>query len=211
VNFSADDRRRSLRRFLMAVLDSPPWMFLTEPVAIADERRPVGVIESVGSVATTRARATVPQGNVEKAQSYAISLYPPLPGEVASTEDPAVMVPVAPEVARLAADELAHLVDQAVTVGLVNDDGTSWSHPLRLPVWDYSATPVVGAGRAGPADLYGWMWVEDFGAEPLADPDDSRRWTVGLSLRLSWEQAGRDVAPAPIVVAGGLAGGFVVP
>jgi hypothetical protein len=180
VNFSLDDRHRSLRRFLMNALGSPPWRLRTERQPVPDEQRPAGVIEALAT-ATTRARTTLPQGNVEKAQTFPITLYP----EVGATGAEA----------RLEAERVAQLLEDAITVGLVLDDGEPYTYPERIPIYDYAGVPVKGAERAGPDAPYGWLWAEDFPVQAVQDPEDPLRWTVTCPLRVSWEQAGRDGLP----------------
>jgi hypothetical protein len=180
VNFALDDRHRSLRRFLMNVLGSPPWTLRTERQPVPDSDRPAGVIETLPST-TTRARTTLPQGNVEKAQTFPITLYPVLGATGAE--------------ARLEAERVAQLLDDAITVGLVDDDGAAFTYPERIPVYDYAGVPVKGAQRGGPPAPYGWLWAEDFPVQALQDPEDPLRWSVTCALRVSWEQAGREGAP----------------
>jgi hypothetical protein len=185
VNFALDDRHRSLRRFLMNALGSPPWTIRTERQPVADEKRPIAVVEVSAPAVTTRSRTSIPQGDVEKQQTFTLTLYPALGATGAE--------------ARLAAAEAAQLLEDAISVGLVNDDGTLLSAPEMLPVYDFAGVPVKGAGRAGPAVPYGWLRVEDLPVRPIQDPEDELRWTVVCDLRVSWEQAGRDRAPgAPV-------------
>lgn len=193
MNFTLDDRHRSLRRFLMAALGSPPWVLRTERQPIADEERPAGVVEQASPAATLRARATVPQGEVEKQQTFSIMLY----SELAATAAEAGLI------ARAWAERL----DGAITVGLVNDDGSPYSPPLRIPVFDYAGVPMKGAGRGGAAEPYGWLWVEDAPVRAVQDPDDPVRWSIVCDMRVSWEQGGRIVDPA-LPVAGSSGGVF---
>lgn len=198
-NFSLDDRHRSIRRFVMNAVGSPPWTVRTEVQPVADEERPVAVVEPIGVAATTRSRTSIPQGEVERAQSFAVTLYPVLAETAAES--------------RLEAAGVADLLDQAITVGLVTDvvpgvdpepdtGGELLSPPQMIPVYDFAGVAVKGAARAGPAEYYGWLRVEDYGVQPLQDPEDPLRFTVVCTVRCSWEQAGRsrrDVVEGPLV------------
>lgn len=185
MNYALDDRHRSLRRFVMNALGSPPWTVRTERQPVADEERPVAVVEVSTAVVTLRARTSIPQGNVERQQTFTITLYP-------------VMEETAAE-SRLAAEAASQQLDQALVVGLSNDDETVLSYPEMLPVYDFAGVAVKGADRAGPMDPYGWMRADDYPVRTIQDPDDPLRWTVACDLRASWEQAGRERPPAPTV------------
>jgi hypothetical protein len=182
MNYTLDDRHRSLRRFLMNALGSPPWRLRTERQPVADEQRPVGVVEPVAAAVTTRARVTVPQGDVEKAQTFSIMLYP----ELADTAGES----------RLAAAEVAQLLDDAFTSGLIEDDGSELSRPFRVPVYDFAGVAVKGALRVGPGVPYGWLWIEDAPVRVVQDPDDVLRFAVLCDARVSWSQGGRVRDPA---------------
>lgn len=187
MNFSLDDRHRSMRRFLMNVLGSPPWTLRTERQPVKDEERPAGVVE-VLAAAVTRSRTTIPQGNVERAQTFPVTLYPGLMETAAES--------------RMVAEAVAQLLDDAISVGLSNDDGTVLTYPERIPVFDFEDVPVKGATRAGPAEPYGWLWAEDWTTQAVQDPDDPLRWSVTCPLRVSWESMGRVRPDEP--AAGGL-------
>lgn len=178
MNFTLDDRHRSIRRFLMNALGAPPWRLRTERQPVADEERPVGVVEAGSPVTTTRSRTSIPQGNVERAQTFSIMLYPPL--KTTARES------------RLEAETWAQLLDQAILVGLLNDDGSTLSAPEMLPVYDFAGVPAAGADRAGAAVAYGWLRADDYPVQPRQDPEDPLRFTVTCDLRVSWEQAGRE-------------------
>jgi hypothetical protein len=176
VNFSLDDRHRSLRRFVMNALGSPPWVVRTERQPVQDDERPVAVVEVTSPVATTQARATLPQGDVRRTQTFTLTLYP-------------VIEATAAESRQLAA-QTAELLLQALGAGMSDDAGGVLSYPERIPVYDFQAVPVKGALRAGPADPYGHLTVEDYPVRPIQDPDDPLRWTVACDLRVSFWQAG---------------------
>lgn len=192
MNFTLDDRHRSIRRFLMNALGSPPWKIRTERQPVQDEERPVAVVEAPTPAATTRSRTSVPQGNVEKQQTFTLTLYPALAETAAES--------------RLAAAAAAELLADAIGVGLVwgpddegHDDGDLLTAPEMLPVYDYEDVPVKGAGRAGPEEAYGWLRVDDYPVGMIQDPEDVLRYTVTCSLRVSWEEAGRERKDAPPV------------
>jgi hypothetical protein len=185
MNFTLDDRHRSIRRFLMNALGSPPWTLRTERQPVADDERPAGVVEVVSAAATLFARTSIPQGDIRRQQAFTITLYPALG-------------PTAAE-ARLAAAQVADLLTDAIGVGLVVEGtGALLSAPEMLPVYDFAGVPVKGATRAGPAAPYGWLTVEDFPVRPLQDPEDPLRWTVVCDLRVSWWQGGRLGPNAPV-------------
>lgn len=190
VNFDADDIHRSLRRYFAAVL-APPWIVRTERQPVEDDKRRVCVVEPSSGVTTGKHRVSIPQGGVEKIQSYAAMAYPLL-GETARES-------------RAEAQSIASLLDQAITIGLVEPQESgpdkNIGGPFRIPVYDYEGVPVVGPDRGGPADPYGYVWVNDLNVRPIQDTLDYLRFTVTCSMRLSWEQGGRIVAAAPLATA----------
>jgi hypothetical protein len=186
VNYALDDRHRSLRRFVMNALGSPPWIVRTERQPVPEEQRPVGFVEVSTPAVTISSRTSIPQGNVEKQQTFAITLFPE--GAETAAEG------------RLIAEEAAELLSQAITVGLVTDDDPPelLTAPEMLPVYDFAGVPVKGAARAGPEEPYGWLRVQDSNVRPVQDPDDPLRWQIVCDLRVSWEQAGRDRPEGPL-------------
>lgn len=191
MNYTLDDRHRSLRRFVMNALGSPPWRVRTERQPVPDEERPVGVIEEAAPAVTTRSRTSIPQGDIERAQTFSIALYPERADTAAE--------------ARLIASEAAEALSAALAVGLVNDDGSLLSAPEMIPVYDFAGVAVKGAARAGPADAYGWLRVEDYPVRAIQDPEDILRWTVVCDLRVSWSQGGR-IRPTDEPIAGSMPG-----
>lgn len=188
-NFAADDIHRSLRRFVSLVLEAP-WKVRTERQPVADSERPAMVIEPSSGITTGRHRVSIPQGNVEKVQAFSAMAYPVL--EETARES------------RLTAQKLADLLDQAFTVGLVDDAGVSIGAPFRIPIYDFEDVPVAGRSRAGPSEPYGFAWVADLTVRAMQDPVDYLRFTVTCDLRLSWEQGGRlgQVGPLARDIAG---------
>lgn len=195
VNFALDDRHRSLRRFVMNALGSPPWTVRTERQPVANEERPVAVVEASTPMVTTRARTSIPQGDIERQQTFGLALYPQLGASPAES--------------RLIASQAAELLIDAIGVGLVTDVGALLSAPEMVPVYDFAGVPVTGPGRAGAAAAYGWMRVEDFPVRAIQDPEDPLLWTVVCDVRVSWSQGGRVAPPAP--VARVMDGNFVAP
>jgi hypothetical protein len=186
MNFSPDDIHRSLRRFIWQALPDG-WKVRTERQPVADNERPVCVVEPSSPLTTGLARTSIPQGNVEKLQSFSAMAYPVL-GQTAAAS-------------RVEAQAIATALDQAFTVGLVEGEGAdavNLGGPFMLPVYDFDGVPVSGRDRAGPADPYGYARVEDLAVRPLQDPVDYLRYTATCDLRLRWEQGGRLVAPAPL-------------
>jgi hypothetical protein len=208
VNHTEDDRLRSVRRFVSKALKSPPWSVLTERSEITDQMRPVALVEAAtpSSQFGTAPRATVEQGMVGRQQTLAVTLFP------VGTETVAGKVrQLPPSEARRLANEAAVQMERAVLFGLVpdEDDSGTWpwrTPPLRIPVFDFEGVPTVGANRAGPDAPYAWMSVEDAGFRSLQDPQDTRRWSVVGTLRLSWQLGGRVAPPAPL--AGSMLGSF---
>lgn len=192
-SYSLDDRHRSLRRFLMNALGSPPWTIRTERQPVADDDRPVAVVEPATPVVTLRSRTSIPQGPIERQQTFGVVLYPALGTTAADS--------------RLLAAAAAEALDRAIMVGLVEDDGSLLTAPEMLPVYDFDGVAVKGSTRAGAAEPYGWLMAEDYPVRPLQDPEDPLRWTVTCDLRVSWEQPGRE-RPAATPVTGGPGGVF---
>lgn len=177
--FSMDDRHRSLRRFVMNSLGAPPWRVRTERQPVPDDDRPVAVVEATSAVTTTFARTSIPQGDVQRAQSFTITMYPVLEASAAES--------------RLAAETVAEALSAAITFGLIDDEDPpgNLTAPDHLPVYDFAGVDVKGTLRAGPDEHYGWMSIEDAAVRTIQDPEDPLRWTVVCELRLTWWQGGR--------------------
>lgn len=184
MNFSLDDRVRSLRRFLMETLGAPPWTVRVQREVVQDEERPVALVEPTSAIGpgALPARTSIPQGDVDQAQTVTISLYPSFVDDAGA--------PVSPAESARRAREVATLIERALFSGLVLDDGERWSYPFRVPVFDFEATPIEGRGRRGPTERYGWMSVDESPVRPIQDPVDPLRWAVVADLRCSWQQGG---------------------
>lgn len=186
-NFAADDVHRSLRRFVWQALPDG-WKVRTERQPTSDEERPVAVVEPASAITTGRHRISIPQGNVEKLQTFSTMAYPAL-GKTARES-------------RAVAQLVVGLLDQAFTLGLVEDqpegDPVKIGGPFMVPIYDFDDVPVTGRGRAGPQAPYGYAEVDDLAVRPVQDPVDYLRFTVTADARLTWEQGGRIPPVAPI-------------
>lgn len=178
-NWSRDDVLFSVRRYLSELL-GPPWVLRFERTEIRNEERPIGVVD-VGPSRTTRSRATVPQGNVERAATLSVNLYPGVGGDARAAK----------REAESHAQRVQDLVDFGLDLG--NDrNGRPKAGPYRIPLYDYR--DVVGAG---PSEPYDRLWVdEDFNVRTIQDPIDPRRYAVIAEGTLSWEAAGRTYGKA---------------
>lgn len=188
MNGAPDDILRSLRRYVSLALGSPPWTVRTERQNVADDERPVAVVEPSTPITTPAAHARaghMNQGDVQKMQGFSVMAY--------------VAIAQTARESRLAAAGAGELLDDAFTVGLV-DAATDApiGAPFRVPVFDFAGVPVAGGGRAGPEAPYMYAWVEDLSTRPVQDPIDPVRFTVTCDLRLSWWRGGRIPPAAPI-------------
>lgn len=197
MNFALDDIHRSLRRYVSQALGSPPWRVRVVRQNVTNDDRPVAVVEPASTATVVAARATIPQGDVTKAQSYSVMAYPEL-GDTAAESGQ-----IATQVAQLLLD--------AFQLGLVDEEGAFIGAPERLPVYDFAGVAVVGPieERIGPDEPYGYLWIDDIAVRPLQDAEDPLRFTVACDLRLSWQSAGRERPAAPMV--GSLSGSFATP
>lgn len=195
MNYTPADIHRSLRRFFVIALDDDDWTARVAREEVRDSDRPVIVVEPASGIVTTTARRTIPQGDVDKQRAFSAMAYP-------------VIMDSAREAAMEAA-RVAKVLDDAITHGIVDDDGLSIGGPLVLPVWDYDDVPIVGVDRAGGELPYGYVWVEDHSVNVLQDPIDFVRFTVPVDMRLSWRAGGRIVPDAPVVAR--MPGHFVPP
>lgn len=163
-----EDTLRSLRRWF--------GILLPEPWDVQYQR----------DEATTRPSAFVqpatPQSNTGSAyvrdvsRSYDAFLYPEgFEGEPARS--------------RAEAEQLAHLVDAAMTQGLRLPEGGYYSRSMRLPVYDYAG---VDWDYALPSDAvpYDQYPVDQWSVEARIDPDDDTLFTVVVSARIRWRMAG---------------------
>lgn len=181
---SLDDRIRSIRRYFAASIDTlglaDPFDWQLQRIAIADDERPAALIEAATDVLRlTPPRRTVPSGDTQQGQTFAIVLYPKI-GESA-------------RVARLEAHRLAQQLDDTLTIGLHDpDDPAAGAPPDMIPLYDYDGVAVEGAGRAAvPEEPYSYLTVEDFRVGTLQDPLSDVRWSITATVRVSWWRDGR--------------------
>lgn len=180
---------RSLKRWAAAVLPADYTVTLEEtPPAVPDEDRPLANVLPTSEVTTLFARRSIPQGDVQRQQSFALTVYP----AVKAGANLLTVKETGAEARRLTA-----LLEDAVVIGTTEGEA-GFSYPMTVPLWDYTGVPETGPDRAGPLQPASAAEVADHTVRPLADPDDPRRRTVVLSLRLTWWAAGRDrLLPAP--------------
>jgi hypothetical protein len=189
-NFSADDIHRSVRRYVALALGED-WTIRTEREVVKDSERPVAVVEWSTAIGRSPGhppdRRTIPQGDVSRMGTMAVTAYPAIFDTAREGKHESELI--------------AQLLDESIGQGLVKRDGSgpvvNVGHPLAIPVYDYAAVPVKGANRAGPPNPYGWAMVADHSVHPLQDPLDEKRWTVAVSIRLTWWRAGRQPPPGP--------------
>lgn len=191
--FSLDDRQRSLRRFVIETLGSPPWVVRLQREVVKEEQRPAAVIEPTSGVlpGDIPSRTTVPQGDIDLMQSFALAFYPALADGRGADLSPAA----AAQQARVIAERLT----QSLMIGLVLDDGSRWSYPWRLPLFDFDGVPIEGRARAGTDEPYAWMNVAEAPVRAIPDPVDPLRWTIVSDLRMTWRQGGALAPEAPLV------------
>lgn len=180
---------RSCRRYVAAILGSPPWTVRIGRVRSSDDQRPVAIIDPAGPLTTLFARASIPQGDVQKARTLTVVCYPAL-GESAQEST-------------IAAEELAALLEAGFERGLVTDDvpPTLIGAPWRMPLYDFAGVPVTGSSRAGASEPYGYANVTEtgFNVRAVQDAMDELRYTVVATVPLTWWRAGRDGPDGPLV------------
>jgi hypothetical protein len=188
-----DDVVRSLRRYLVCIVDAPPWKLRLERREVKDEERPVGVVVP-GKKSSLRGRTSLIQGNVEDILPITINLYPELP-DASEVEDPKRQ-------ARLEAYDLADRLFDLFARGAIcyteDKDGhrRHWAGPFRAPLWDYADVPLTGEDRAGPDDPHDVLWIVEssLDVQPIQDTEDPLRWSVIANFRVSIESPGRGPA-----------------
>lgn len=192
--WGTDDITRSARRYLAMLLEEFPgpddraWEIRLTRNLVTDQQRPLGVLEQLPH-APGRGRTSVPQGNVQESMGLVFTGYPAL-----LTGDRAVIE------GDLRAKRLADALDGLIRFGLstvVFETGRRACGPQVLPLWDYAAVPV--AGVAGPAYPHDVMRAETWSTRSIQDPVDEHRFSVVLTLTVTWERPGRIDPPAPLV------------
>lgn len=188
--YDADSIARSVRRYVAEMLGAP-WALSLERAEVRDDARPAGVVE-IGQTRLRSGRVSIPQGSVVRFAPVTVTLYPAL---------------AEPRSAGRAARQLASRLSDLIGVGAEWYDavtGRPLAGPDRIPLYDYDDVALDGTEeeRSGPALPHDWLWAEDYGAEPVQDPIDPRRWSVVMDLRVSWEQPGRVTPEAPLATGG---------
>lgn len=172
------DIQRSARQWLWFALADEAWSLEDERIEVADDQRPVGIVEMTTPVAITFARVAVPQGDVTKRSTLTITLYPSALGNA--------------QVCGRRARDLVDSIEAAWTVGMILPPvGAAAEIPLypsALPLWDFSA---VGDDAAASGPPIAYAVADSVTVRDIADPLDDRRWTVVAELRLSWQSGGR--------------------
>jgi hypothetical protein len=190
-----DDVVRSVRAYAFEMLGAP-WTIDLERDDLPDSERPGGLIEG-GQSAPRRARTSIDQGPYERFMPVTLTLYPSLQQQR-----------LAGRTARQLADALGRLVEVGLdTITLAS--GRPACGPFRIPLWDFAEVPLIGTPeeRARPEFPVQVMWVEDSSTRAIQDPLDSKRWSVVLDMRVSWEVAGRTGPIAPTVTSMPVNGG----
>lgn len=185
-----DDIYRSLRRYVSLVLRSPPWTVRLHRARVADDERPVAVLEP-GLLGTPQAReGGFDQGDVQKSQTITVMMYPAVQDTASASA----------ELAR----QITNLMDAGFSRGLVTDDvpPKNIGGPYRLPVYDFAGVPLEGEDRAGPDDPYMHARVlrAGFTVRAIQDPLDELRYSIAATIPLTWWMGGRIPPTAPIAV-----------
>lgn len=196
--YSPEDVHRSLRRWCTLALDDvtdpgAEWVVELVRREVADQERPVAVVENAGPMIPKRAQRQsigrlVGHGGMDRdlVQPWTLTAYPITEG---SARDCA-----------LRAERIAAKLFDAVSLGMTVDGA-----PLRIALYEYEG---LGFTEADPEDPYDYLWVDDFSGRAIPDSFDDRRFTVVLTLRLSWRAPGRAMPPTPDAV-GGMAGSWL--
>jgi hypothetical protein len=180
-----NDVLRSVRRYIAQALGSPPWTVRLQRTAVADDERPVAILEP-GPLTTPFARRAINQGDVQKQQTITVVCYPEVGADTASSAQ--------------TAREVVALLDASISRGLIDGEtGVNIGAPFRIPVYFFETTPIEGVNRKGPDDPYMHINVDEtFAIRPVQDAMDERRYTVVATLRVNWWQGGRVPPFAPI-------------
>lgn len=212
---SPRDVLRSVQRWAALLLDGSvsasgrPYVVLLAEMNRSAPERPYAVVGELASFqpVLSTARVTVPQGDVQISGTVSLTVFP----------DPPDGTDLAPGSGvsswTLAQGVLARLragVDHGVL--LEGPPEVRFSHPFDVPLFDYDGVPDSGAGRAGPAEPYGWLDVDGSAGSVLEDPEDDDLFSVVLDLRLSAWVAGAVLSAGeagPVVAA--MPGTFVPP
>lgn len=187
------DIQRSARRWLAFALDDDAWSLEDERIEVADDQRPVAVVEMTTPVATTFARLSVPQGDVSQRATLTASLYPLTTGTA--------------QVCGRRARDLVDALHAAWTFGLILPGVPELPlYPSALPLWDFAGLADTETVEGPPL---AYATADSVTIRDIPDPLDDRRWTVVFELRLSWLTGGRsrwgtEVEPIAVDVPAGV-------
>jgi hypothetical protein len=170
-----EDVQRSARRWLWLALDDDAWSLEDERIEVADDQRPVGIVETTTGLAVGFARTAVPQGDVQKRATLTLTLYPSAAG-------------TAQECGRRAR-ELVDAITDAWTVGIIIPGAPEVPlYPSALPLWNFGG---VADDVTVPGPPVSYAIADSVTVRDIADPLDDRRWTVVAELRVTWWSGGR--------------------
>lgn len=196
---SIEDVHRSVREWIAQGLGSPPWKVrLHDDIPLTDEERPVAYVELVQPATTLDARATAPQGAIQRLAPFTVSAY--------------TVVEETPRLSRSEADRVADVLDKLVASGV--KVAKAFAQPYHVPIFDWQAIPLEGnaAERALPAEAEPYTWATvPIGAsvQTVKDPMDAKRFMVGLNLSLRWWAPGSEGIIGGVST--GVEGGYEVP
>jgi hypothetical protein len=172
------DVQRSARRWLALALADDAWSLEDERIEVADDQRPVGIVEATTGLAVAFARSSVPQGDVQKRVTVTMTLYPETTG-------------TGQECGRRAR-ALVDAITDAWTIGLVIPPVGAVVevplYPAALPLWDFGALADDVTVQGAPLS---YAMADSVTIRDVGDPLDDRRWTVVCELRLTWWSGGR--------------------
>lgn len=178
-----DDIARSIRRYLGMMLESP-WELRLERREVADDDRPVGVVD-LGAAGSVFARTSIEQGWVTEMYPVTVTCYPEMEKN--------------PRNGAQNARELTTALKNLIQLGMVLNfpSGRPAAGPYHIPLWDYTGVPMTGPQRAGPPDPHATLSVAEspFTARPIQDPEDEKRWTCILEFHVHVQKPGRTLDP----------------
>lgn len=177
-----EDVHRSVREWIAQGLGSPPWKVrIEDDIPLTDKERPVAYVELIQPARTLDARASAPQGAVQRLAPFTVSAYPDI-GD-------------SPRLSRQEADKVADTLDKLVASGV--KVASAAASPSHVPIFDWQHIPLEGtaAQRKLPADAepYTYALVPlGWTVQTIKDPMDPKRFTVGLTLTLRWSAPGSE-------------------
>jgi len=196
---SIQDIHRSVREWIAQGLGAPPWRVrLGDEIPLSDKERPVAYVELTAPARTLDARATAPQGAIERLAPFTVSAYPVMGAE--------------PRLSRMEADVIADVLGKLLDSGVAVAKAPA--SPAHIPIFDWQAIPLVGdaAERKLPptAEPYTWARIPlGSSVQTIKDPMDPKRYTVGLVFTVRWSAPGAEGAIGGESL--GVAGAYEVP